>query len=1175
MPLEMAPQAQVGDQLDLYTHIPAARVRATCKKVGKHAYLWVDNAVLNLVWDAALTDIINEFDNRIYPKCHEWFGTEWKPGLDMDARIFLLLHDVEGNGSGAGFGGYFSPQDEMPTALYSNRREIVYVDVYYPKQRRNVLYPTIAHEFTHMLNWFQNGGSVDEHWLEEGVACFAEWAIYRNIHWIYVDGFLNEPTISLTSSNTHNNRYGASFLFLLYLYEKYGGRGTIKEIVAQNKRGIAAINAALKARGYQERFREVFNRWTIANLLNDTRQNTLYGYENIAPKRKIPRLAEVIETNYPVQRAGTLDAWAAKYVTFERMPETMSIFFDGDSAGFFDVQAVRISPDGNISVTALELDAENNGAYQVHNLRSGERLTLIFSASTGGAYRYEAAAELPANIAIDEPRRDSILTDEPLQYTQPIGSVIHEWTQEQLGGQEIRIIGDVHLSSNYIGICINGAYAYLASEWGLEIFDLSTPSSPLFIGEIPTPGSAENVCVQGDYAYLADGEAGLHIIDIALPHRPQLVATYRRTLKYAHKIQVIGDNAYVVDLETGVHILDVSDARNPRLVGQYQPKGRTLTAEIFGRYAYVTDAKQGFQILDISVAENPQLLGSADITGYDVAVIGNHAYVANGSINILDIRNPRQPRIIVENISTPGNAHRVHAAVHEVNVGAEDEVIVRAGVEPLRNEKDSYLYTADAQGGISILDVRDVRHPRLMERQYTSGHAWDIATQGDYAYIADSNSGLQTIDISNPSQPRWVHQYDTGGYAGDVKVIDGYAYIADGASGLRIVDVRDVSTATLRASYPVASKPSASLSKANSIDVHANYAYIAGEGGLHIIDVRNIHAPQTVKTIPTPEIAWGVTVAGNYAYVAADDLVVVDISNPENAKIIATHPISGYAYKIRVVENDAYIAALDGGIQILDITKPQQLNIVGRYDTGDIAKSVRVTKDYAYVAESKSGLQIIDIRNPKQPQLMGVYLTDAETVDVQIARGYAYLLGRERLEILSLEEKTDPQLIAQVDDFKWAGGMYIDDKLIFVADGYNLKIFRFDLKAPWSVEEEELNSYHKTESSVDEGKTTWRYQLGQNYPNPNPKSCDFGYETWIPYQLAAAGDVTIRIYNIKGEIIRVLHLGPRSAGAYLNAQKSAYWDGKNNTGENVASGIYFYQIAVNDFTATKKLMVQK
>ena len=90
-----------------------------------------------------------------------------------------------------------------------------------------------------------------------------------------------------------------------------------------------------------------------------------------------------------------------------------------------------------------------------------------------------------------------------------------------------------------------------------------------------------------------------------------------------------------------------------------------------------------------------------------------------------------------------------------------------------------------------------------------------------------------------------------------------------------------------------------------------------------------------------------------------------------------------------------------------------------------------------------------------------------------------------------------------------------------------------------------------------------------NYPNP------FNPETWIPYHLAEATDVTVRIYAAGGTLIRTLALGHQVAGIYQTRNRAIYWDGKNAVGESVASGVYFYTLTAGNFTATRKMLITK
>ena len=96
-----------------------------------------------------------------------------------------------------------------------------------------------------------------------------------------------------------------------------------------------------------------------------------------------------------------------------------------------------------------------------------------------------------------------------------------------------------------------------------------------------------------------------------------------------------------------------------------------------------------------------------------------------------------------------------------------------------------------------------------------------------------------------------------------------------------------------------------------------------------------------------------------------------------------------------------------------------------------------------------------------------------------------------------------------------------------------------------------------------------RTDLLQNFPNP------FNPETWMPYRLAQDGDVQFTIYDAKGDLVRLLDLGYQRAGHYVNLSSAVYWDGRNQDGEPVASGLYFYTLSTENFKATRRMLIQK
>ena len=85
--------------------------------------------------------------------------------------------------------------------------------------------------------------------------------------------------------------------------------------------------------------------------------------------------------------------------------------------------------------------------------------------------------------------------------------------------------------------------------------------------------------------------------------------------------------------------------------------------------------------------------------------------------------------------------------------------------------------------------------------------------------------------------------------------------------------------------------------------------------------------------------------------------------------------------------------------------------------------------------------------------------------------------------------------------------------------------------------------------------------LLRNYPNP------FNPETWIPYQLSEPAEVTLTIYDMNGQLVRRLTVGHQAAGMYRSRSRAVYWDGRNQLGEPLASGLYFYTLTAGEFTA--------
>ena len=121
----------------------------------------------------------------------------------------------------------------------------------------------------------------------------------------------------------------------------------------------------------------------------------------------------------------------------------------------------------------------------------------------------------------------------------------------------------------------------------------------------------------------------------------------------------------------------------------------------------------------------------------------------------------------------------------------------------------------------------------------------------------------------------------------------------------------------------------------------------------------------------------------------------------------------------------------------------------------------------------------------------------------------------------------------------------------------------------WEVESSIQLAVEPLERRITTLGNIKRTALLQNYPNP------FNPETWIPYQLADDALVTLSIYDQSGHIVRILDVGHQKLGVYRDKANAVYWDGRNQNGEPVTSGTYYYQLRAGHYAASRRMLVVK
>jgi immune inhibitor A len=293
------------------------QVDAILRYETEHLYFWIEDGVRYR--EGELRELAETFESSIYPTTREFFGSEWKPGIDGDPHLYVLY----ARSLGRNLAGYFSSADSYhPLAHpYSNAHEMFFLNADVLSLSNLFTYGVLAHEFQHMIRWHQDRNETS--WLNEG---FSELAAFLNGY--YEGGFdtlyANNPSIQLNdwpnSISTTAPHYGASFLFVNYFLGRFGEDLT-RALVAHPDNGLVSIDNVLlendmidPGTGEIIGADDVFIDWLVTSYLNDdTIGDGRYAY-HIYPQA--PQAKETLQiSNCPldVQTRG-VKQYGADYI---------------------------------------------------------------------------------------------------------------------------------------------------------------------------------------------------------------------------------------------------------------------------------------------------------------------------------------------------------------------------------------------------------------------------------------------------------------------------------------------------------------------------------------------------------------------------------------------------------------------------------------------------------------------------------------------------------------------------------------------------------------------------------------------------------------------------------------------------------------------------------------------
>ncbi|MFZ5951413.1 MAG: hypothetical protein ACOYXC_11955 [Candidatus Rifleibacteriota bacterium] len=270
MTLADQPEPELGMQTEFFVDRNGGdkrvKVPATLKIIGVHCLVYLEKG--RRVDENKLKRMAQIFDRTVYPKTTSNFGSEWKPGIDGDPRITLLLlsgmEDCD---------GYFYPGDEFTEDKHpgSNQREMLYLSINRLKDVDDFMEHLVAHELQHMIHWFHD--DKETYWVEEGLSEYAA-TLFNRVPWT-AEQYFARPDRNLLDweDDQDSENYGHSFLFTDYLFNRPELSETARqklsrELVKSKATGIRGIDAALSKVTRKIDFLAVFRDFCVATHLH-------------------------------------------------------------------------------------------------------------------------------------------------------------------------------------------------------------------------------------------------------------------------------------------------------------------------------------------------------------------------------------------------------------------------------------------------------------------------------------------------------------------------------------------------------------------------------------------------------------------------------------------------------------------------------------------------------------------------------------------------------------------------------------------------------------------------------------------------------------------------------------------------------------------------------------------
>ncbi len=677
--------------------------------------------------------------------------------------------------------------------------------------------------------------------------------------------------------------------------------------------------------------------------------------------------------------------------------------------------------------------------------------------------------------------------------------------------------------------------AYVTVANGLTVFDISDPGNIIKLDEVYiTSGWYNDIKKSGDYVYLP-GHAGLFIVDVSDPTDLLVVGTFPMA-HAANAIGIIDSIAYCTygDLDAaGLYTLNIRDASNIVELDHDSLAGASNFILIHEDSLYISLYGE-IGVFSLANNSNPELITTFQVGYYEFLIdemvirdsllhcachaslqpTGRAAYVI---CNIADLQNPY---IVDKYYFKPCYAADIRLAGDIAYVGATTQ-------------------------GLMVFDISDPANIDSIG-SLPFDHCRSITFGDDVLAAVDrsANGKFVTVDISDPTQPSIIGEHSFPSQVTRVASHSGYIYALSEEGS---PDVAVLETSFDDSREPVSRYSTQSGAARATAQYHDDTLIIGCAGGLEVVDISDPANLQYVRSYTTANPVYDLIVANGYAYAAARFYIeIFDISDPADNRL--AYIPTGAGYFLALQDTLLYISDVWTGVYIYNVSDPANPAFIREFHGHLPIQELRIADSMLY-AGSSVGFGIYDFSDPINPVYMRHYFNAGFNYGMEIVKDFAYLSdGYDGLRVIDIADIYNPF------EFDWYNTPGVALYTITVGDSIYLadqhSVIKFVFQTPTDAE--------------SDPPVTPQFVLEQNAPNP------FNPATTIRFSLERSAQTELAVYNILGEQVATL------LDSYLPAgDHRVVWDGRDDAGKRVATGVYLYRLMTGDYTQSRKMLLLK